>query len=510
MKKLLFSLVFIFSLMVGNFCFAAAAFDDNFEWWTGSVPHTIVSGDYWYYSPYTGCQVVQVSAGFGAPYEGQRMLQCQGACTKQQALRNGTASNNGFWSWYTMFENVAGSNGQQSSGFEFSQINQTAMCGKLYVYKSAAGWDIKYCDSVACANPVLITTVTSNTWHYFAINWDTSAYNASDRWVTFWVDGVTTGKIYNPMGATCTTNGIGSFEVLPYNAASSCNYGIYTYVDSIVGFGSQSGAQNGSSFSDPPQSEGCGNFTDWIVHIAQPAYDYQKLKICYGETPDNANNCDQYVDESVISACDGVNGSSLNTYKHITRGTTLVDGVTYYSKAYLIGSNQVGGVCADTVTSTIYNSFAWTDNVYGCLAEANGGQTGGFLDGLGTILSDTLSAVFEPSNGFQAAFSEANDDIATAAAAKVPFYYFTELSGSFTEMATATDDGYLFSFNIPVQVWNGHENASTTIPINAFDTSEGSGVRDVFDLIRPYINTFLWLWFAYYALTRGFRLFRPL
>lgn len=56
---------------------ADAPFSDNFEWWTESVPHTLVNGNTWYSGNnnyWYNQQIISTTINAVSPYEGQRML----------------------------------------------------------------------------------------------------------------------------------------------------------------------------------------------------------------------------------------------------------------------------------------------------------------------------------------------------------------------------------------------------------------------------------------------------
>jgi len=99
---------------------------------------------------------------------------------------------------------------------------------------------------------------------------------------------------------------------------------------------------------------------------------------------------------------------------------------------------------------------------------------------------------FIPVGGFNAAFGDAWSDIQLAAASQVPFCYFSDASDAFGNMTLTENSGSLFVVSLPVNAGV----ASTTIEISAMDTNDGSAVRDVFDIVRPYINIFMWLAFG--------------
>jgi len=109
--------------------------------------------------------------------------------------------------------------------------------------------------------------------------------------------------------------------------------------------------------------------------------------------------------------------------------------------------------------------------------------------------------LFIPRSGYvDNSFGDFKDYVST----KVPFYYFTNLQGSFAGVSTSTATGYLVDTNFSISGGNG----TTTIPFRFLDTGATQN-KSIFDSFRVYIEAGLWLFFAFYIFTRAFRLFRP-
>lgn len=117
-----------------------------------------------------------------------------------------------------------------------------------------------------------------------------------------------------------------------------------------------------------------------------------------------------------------------------------------------------------------------------------------------------VHTILIPPNGFGAFIKGKMNDSQGLLYSKAPFAYFVQIKNQVTNLdTTTTTTGYLMDTTLHAHTATA---ADISIPIQAFNTAAGSSERGIFDEVRPYIETFLWLYFAWYLLTRGLRLFK--
>lgn len=118
-----------------------------------------------------------------------------------------------------------------------------------------------------------------------------------------------------------------------------------------------------------------------------------------------------------------------------------------------------------------------------------------------------VNKLFIPPGGTGAFMQDKINEAQDLLYSQVPFVYLTGNISKLTDFTPEDDSGYLVDTYIPI---NTPTLESEAIHFQAFDTSYGSPEKNVFDIFRPWIQIFLWLFFGYYVITRVFRLFKPL
>ncbi len=109
--------------------------------------------------------------------------------------------------------------------------------------------------------------------------------------------------------------------------------------------------------------------------------------------------------------------------------------------------------------------------------------------------------VFIPSSDF---FTNKFNYLNQLLTAKPPFSYFMSLKDKFANVSTSTIDGYFI--NTTLAISGSHP---ISVPFQAFNTAD-SNISNTLNQFRPYMIALLWFGFATYALTRAYRLFRPI
>lgn len=354
--------------LMGN-VFASSTFNDNFEWWTGSVPHALTAGDPWYYDVYAASCSLRQSTNIqnDAPYEGQRILSCwdNGSGTVY-ALQNGVSIDNGT---YTFYANLYESHDAEIGFISFRNINTSNECGRISFRRTDANTaNVDYMASDGYMYD--LGNIDLGEWEYIGFEWDTSAYNAADRWVRYKINGTWSEKIYNPNSSYCLSDGVGSF----YIAADTNSYGSSAEIaiDNIVGYDGATGGENSISITYP-EDNSTSQATNWTIDATTAtSTDSVSAWICYGTDPQCAGyssvtdcmadeNC--VTDHKVLTACDDV-AATYDGTSNITLFSTLTNTSTYYAKAFLFASDKVGGFCSSNGDAYLVATSSVIDFTY--------------------------------------------------------------------------------------------------------------------------------------------------
>jgi hypothetical protein len=168
----------------------------------------------------------------------------------------------------------------------------------------------------------------------------------------------------------------------------------------------------------------------------------------------------------------------------------VTNGVTQYYKAELIYNNVV----------KVFHLFVVTGD------NSNNGQVptlpsivlGGCSN---NQIMAALCDVFIPgSEFFTNKFNYLNQLLIT----KAPFSYFMALKDKFANVSTTTTDGYFINATLATAGTN-----PISVNFQAFNTAD-SNISGMLNNFKPYMIALLWLGFASYALTRVYRLFKPI
>jgi hypothetical protein len=114
--------------------------------------------------------------------------------------------------------------------------------------------------------------------------------------------------------------------------------------------------------------------------------------------------------------------------------------------------------------------------------------------------SNFLCDLFIPSSLWWDGF---NEQTKSSIGQKVPFYYYYQLKNSFTGISTTATDTYFVSTTLALTSSHG----TTNIPFQFLNTADSQN-KSIFNSFRVYISAALWLGFAFYLMTRAFRLFK--
>lgn len=185
---------------------------------------------------------------------------------------------------------------------------------------------------------------------------------------------------------------------------------------------------------------------------------------------------------STSTTVDLLNFANISSFGKFTTGTWNQPANSYFAI-------QLGGVVSDPSFPTP-GGFG----TQGCTSASTATH----------YLCDVFQYLFIPQGGLTTYINTALGQIVTQAHSKAPFSYFYDLHDSFSDLNTSADKGYLIDTTINVNTSTGHFE----LPIQGFNTEDNTDERVPFDAVRPYIEAFLWLGFAYYLLTRAFKLFR--
>lgn len=122
-----------------------------------------------------------------------------------------------------------------------------------------------------------------------------------------------------------------------------------------------------------------------------------------------------------------------------------------------------------------------------------------------TSACQLLYYLFVPTQGAIIGATAPLDDI-TLIKTKVPFAYFYDLESSFEGTETTPTNGYFI--NTTLAASGGTSGTAVSLPFAFFNTADSS-IHGIFQSYQPWIEAGLWLWFAWYAFTRMFRIFVP-